>query len=270
MQHKIGLAIAPENALPSAFVVFRDKLEISIEKAANLGYDGVELALLDKSQVDTGLLKRLLCDHQLELPVISTGQIYGEGGLCLTDPAQSRRNLALSKFKSLMEVAAEFGAKINIGRIRGPLWNKNSIKSEDHFLACLEILSDYGRVLGVEIILEPVNRYEIDFVNTCADGVRIINRLGRENVKLMPDLFHMNIEEASIEGTLMKYIDYIGYIHIADSNRYAPGYGHLDFQSIFLTLIALQYRGFVTVEILPSPQPDTAAKDAIGFLRKYY
>lgn len=124
-------------------------------------------------------------------------------------------------------------------------------------------------MLEVKVILEPVNRYEIDFINSCAEGVRILNRLGRENVKLMPDIFHMNIEEPSMEGSLRKYLDYIAYIHFADSNRHAPGQGHLDFLSIINSLTALDYKGFATVEILPYPEQDIAAREAIQYLRKY-
>ncbi|NLA59093.1 MAG: sugar phosphate isomerase/epimerase [Firmicutes bacterium] len=270
MSQRIGLAIAPETALPSAFVVFRDRLEVSIEKAARLGYDGIELALLDRSQVDIERIKKLLNEYNLELPVVSTGQIYGQSALCFTDPDEGRRNQAIAQFKGLMEVAAEFGAMINIGRVRGPYFAYISREeAEDNFLRAMEELAQLGQKLGVDILLEPVNRYEIDFVNSCAQGAEILDRLGYDNVKLMPDLFHMNIEEPSIEGSLRKYIDYIGYIHFADSNRHAPGRGHLDFESIFTTLTALQYNGFITVEILPYPEPDIAAKEAVEFLRKY-
>ena len=159
---------------------------------------------------------------------------------------------------------------VNIGRVRGPYFPTISRpEAEDNFLRSLEKLSDLGRTLGVTLILEPVNRYEIDFINSCAEGVEILNRLGRENVKLMPDIFHMNIEDPSIEGSLCKYIDHIAYIHFADSNRHAPGRGHLDFLSIFNTLTALDYKGFATVEILPYPEPDIAAREAIQYLRKY-
>ena len=270
MSLKIGLAIAPETALPSAFVVFRDKLEISIAKAAQLGFDGIELALLNKSQVDIPRIKMLLAEYDLELPTISTGQIYGESGLCFTDPDESRRKKAILQFKGLMEVAAEFGAMVNIGRVRGSYFPTITREvAEDNFLRSMEKLSDFGREIGVRLLLEPVNRYELDFVNSCKEGVNLLNRLGRENVMLMPDIFHMNIEDPSIEGSFIKYIEKISYIHFADSNRYAPARGHLDFLSIINTLIALRYNGFVTVEILPYPGPDEAAREAIQYLRKY-
>ena len=173
MSQRIGLAIAPETALPSAFVVFRDRLEVSIEKAARLGYDGIELALLDRSQVDIEGIKKLLAEYNLELPVVSTGQIYGQSALCFTDPDEGRRSQAVAQFKGLMEVAAEFGAMINIGRVRGPYFDSISKEeAEDNFLRSMEELAELGKKLDVDILLEPVNRYEIDFVNSCAQGAR--------------------------------------------------------------------------------------------------
>lgn len=270
MAIKIGLAIAPENALPSAFVVFRDRLEVSIAKAAALGYDGIELALLEKSQVDVERLKALIQQFGLELPVVSTGQVFGEARLWFSHPDPVIRNRAVEQFKGLIEIAAEFGARINIGRVRGPIaGNPSQSAAEDNFLACLAILADYGKLLGVELILEPVNRYEIDYVNTCEEGARIIEKCGHDNVKLMPDVYHMNIEDPSIEGAFLKYFEKISYIHFADSNRYAPGKGHIDFQSVIGTLRALNYQGYVTIEILPYPDPDSAAREAIQYLRKY-
>jgi sugar phosphate isomerase/epimerase len=83
----------------------------------------------------------------------------------------------------------------------------------------------------------------------------------------MPDVFHMNIEDVSITGSLEKAGALVGYMHFADSNRWAPGQGHLDFPAILASLKRIGYEGYVTVEILPYPDPDTAAEQAITYLR---
>jgi sugar phosphate isomerase/epimerase len=77
----------------------------------------------------------------------------------------------------------------------------------------------YASKTNIKLILKPVNRYEINFINNLDEGVDLIKKLGIKGLGLMPDLFHMNIEDQSIEGNLKKYIDYIYYIHFADSNR---------------------------------------------------
>jgi sugar phosphate isomerase/epimerase len=265
---KIGIAVAPREALPSAFVVFREALETSLGKASALGFDGVELALLRPDQIDADRIEVLLDELGLEIPMISSGQVFAEGGLCFTSPDRKTRGRAVSRIKGLIDTAGRFRSMVNIGRVRGPLEPGQPRRvSEDRFLDALKEVAVYAEPKGVVIALEPVNRYEINFINRLEEAAEMIDRLGRPNVKIMPDVFHMNIEDASIGGSLMAFRDYIGYVHFADSNRFAPGMGHLNFPDIISVLKAIQYSGYVTAEILPYPDPDTAAARAAGYLR---
>jgi sugar phosphate isomerase/epimerase len=268
MKIKLGLAIASEKALPSAFVVFRDKLENSIRKVAQLGYDGVELALLDSNQVNLPEINSLLREYRLELPVISTGQVFADARLWLTHPDSAIRQRTVERLKSLIDLASEFGAMVNIGRVRGPLDLLDPKASEERFIEGIRKCGDYGRTRGVKIILEPVNRYEINFINSVAEGMELLKRIAHPQIFLMPDLFHMNIEDASIGGSLKAAKDAIAYVHFADSNRWSPGDGHLDFPGVISTLKEIGYQGFATLEILPYPDPDTAASRGIKYIRK--
>ena len=265
---KLGIAVAPKEALPSAFVVFRDSLDVSIKKAHALGYDGVELALLHPGQIDADRIEGLLTESGLEIPMISSGQVFAEGGLCFTSPEPGVRDTAVERIKSLVDQAARFRSMVNIGRVRGPLVEgRPKRESEQRFLDALEEVALYAEPRGVTIALEPVNRYEINFVNRVDEAVELIQKISPSNVKVMPDVFHMNIEDSSIEGSLAAHIDHIGYIHFADSNRHAPGSGHLNFPNIVALLRSLGYSGYVTAEILPFPTPDEAAARAAAYLR---
>lgn len=265
---KLGLAIASEKALPSAFVVFRDVLAKSIRKVAQMGYDGVELALLDSSQVNLPEMKALLKEYGLELPVISTGQVFADAKLWLTHADEAVRRKTIQRLKDLIDLAGEFGAMVNIGRVRGPLEPGEPRASEERFIEGIRECGEYGRGRGVKIILEPVNRYEINFINSVLEGVELLKKIGSSHVLLMPDVFHMNIEDASIDASLRAARDVIAYIHFADSNRWSPGDGHLDFPAIINTLKSIGYNGFATLEILPYPDADTAASRGIQYLRK--
>lgn len=265
---KIAVAVASENALPSAFVVLRG-LEESIPKAAKYGYDGIELALRDKDQVDVNKIKKLITNYGLEIPVVSTGQVFADLKLWFTSSDKSVRLKAVEVFKGLIEVATEFNAKVNIGRVRGFIADGETYETTvQRFSEVVSQISAYAEKYGVELILEPVNRYEINFINNLDEGTELIDKLHLEKLKLMPDLFHMNIEDKSIEGNLEKYINYISYIHFADSNRLAPGWGHLNFKSIIDTLNKVSYKGWISIEILPKPGPDESAIQAIRYLRK--
>ena len=134
------------------------------------------------------------------------------------------------------------------------------------FIEVARELTDYAQPKGVTLILEPVNRYELNFINSVEQGVALLQAVGAANLALMPDLFHMNIEDRSLAGELEQYREHIAYLHFADSNRLAPGQGHTDFPAIFAALRRMRYRGWISVEILPLPTADIAARQAIDYL----
>jgi len=262
---KLSIAIADTHALPSAFVVYRGFAN-SIPKAAALGYQGVELALKRANELPTNQLQRLLNDHELAVSCISTGQVYADGGLMLTHENGPKRELTISVLRELIDLAESFGQIVNIGRVRGLIGDRPRAEVEALFTEVARDLCDYATPKGVTLILEPVNRYETDFINSVEEGVQLMKKIDRPNMLLMPDVFHMNIEDKSIGGELARNIDFVKYIHLADSNRLAPGQGHLDFQKIFHHLFHAKYDGWVSVEILPVPDPDTAARQSAEFL----
>jgi len=265
---KLGLAIAPKEALPSAFVVFRDDLRISMQKAHAMGYDGVELALLDASQIDLKEIETLLREFHLEIPMISSGQVFAQGGLCFTHADKNIREQAITKIKGLIDLAVHFNAIVNIGRVRGPVAPGDTYaEAEKRFLDSLDNVAAYAEPKDVMVAVEPVNRYEINFINSVEEAYKIIRKLNRSNLKIQPDTFHMNIEDRCIEASLVSCIDKIVYIHVADSNRWAPGMGHLNFPKLINVLESVGYEGYLTAEILPYPSPDEAAQMASKYLK---
>jgi len=119
----------------------------------------------------------------------------------------------------------------------------------------------------VRFALEPMNRYETDLIHTAAEGMELIEQVGMDNFGLLLDTFHMNIEEADIGASIRACGDRIFHFHVADSNRWYPGAGHLDFGAILDDLDATGYRGFVSGEFMPVPDSDTAARNAAYFLK---
>lgn len=263
---KLSIAIADTKALASAFVVFRG-FEEFIPKAAQLGYDGVELALKRVDEISEAKLATLLSENNIEVSCISTGQVYADGGLRLTHPNKANRDEVISIFKEFIDLAETYGKMVNIGRVRGAIGDRNKGDVENLFIEVITELCEYADPKGVTLILEPVNRYECDFINTVEEGVVLLNKVPASNLKLLPDVFHMNIEEGKIGKSIIENIDYIKYLHFADSNRLAPGQGHTDFKEIFDSIQKSGYDGWVSLEILPRPNPEVAAKQAIDFLR---
>lgn len=265
---KLSIAIAESDALPSAFVVFRG-FEKYIPIAASLGYDGVELALKSASEINVKKLDKWLSNAGISVSCISTGQIFADTGLMFTDTDKNRRKNLVAIFKEMIDLASDYGQLVNIGRVRGNLDENGKGESLLRFKEMAHELCSYAYTKSVTILLEPVNRYELNFINSVVEGVELIKEINRPNMKLMPDVFHMNIEDVSIGEELAKHIASIRYIHMADSNRLAPGWGHTDFESIFRNIKISNYKGWLSVEILPKPDPFAAAKQAFDFLKPF-
>ena len=266
---KLAVAIAGDEALDSAFVVWRG-FERSIEKAAKLGYDGVELALKHGDEIRPERLRELLQKYGLEVSCISTGQVFADRGLYFTDTDPARRRELTHTFEGLIRLAAEFGGMVNLGRVRGRMEpGEDPERTKERFYQTLKPVAEYAAGCGVTLVIEPVNRYEINFINRVDEGAALLDEFRLEGVGLMPDVFHMNIEDDRIGDSLIRNRRYVKYIHLADSNRLAPGWGHLDFQEVFHALREIRYDGWAAVEILPKPEPDRAAEQAVEYLRQY-
>jgi sugar phosphate isomerase/epimerase len=264
---KLSIVLSTQAAQFQA-VAFKGDLEANVAKIAAWGYDGVELAIRDPSLVDGDALLRAVSAHGLEVPAIGTGQAWGEEGLSFTDPDAAVRAAAIERTLAHIPFAAQTGAVIIIGLLRGIVKpGADHAQAMEWLVAALQQCCAEARPHGVRLVLEPICRYETTLINTLSQGLDLLERVGAENMGLLPDTFHMNIEEASIEESLRACGDRIFHFHVADSNRWHPGAGHLDFPSILDALQATGYQGYVSGEFLPLPDADSAAARSIAHLR---
>jgi sugar phosphate isomerase/epimerase len=250
-------------------LAFKGSLEANIAKVAGWGYDGVELAIRDPSQVDADELVSVVSSHGLVVPAIGTGQAWGEEGLSFTSEDPAVRTAAIERVRSHVPLAARFRALIIIGLLRG-ITPKGQSREQSmaYLIEALQVCCSAAAEEDIRLALEPLNRYETDLIHTVAQGLDLIERVGADNMGLLLDTFHMNIEEPSIEASIRACGESLFHFHVADSNRCHPGAGHLDFSSILATLTATGYQGFVSGEFLPLPDADTSAQRGIAHLRK--
>jgi sugar phosphate isomerase/epimerase len=267
---KLSIVLSTHTAQFEA-VAFKGDFETNVAKIAAMGYDGVELAIRDPNLVDADELLRVVSAHGLKVPAIGTGQAWGEEGLSFTDPDPAVRVAAVERIQSHIPFAAQTGAVIIIGLLRGIV--KPGVSHDqamdwlvDALRQCCAATQD--RPHGVRVALEPICRYETTLINNVAQGLELVERVGADNMGLLLDTFHMNIEEPSIEESIRACGDRIFHFHVADSNRWYPGAGHLDFKSILDTLSATAYQGFVSGEFMPIPDANTAAKRSIAYLHQ--
>ena len=267
MSRKLSIVLSVQ---PTGFdaVAFEGAYDANVERIAALGYDGVELAVRDPGAVDTEALLGPVGRHALEVPAVGTGQAWGDEGLSFTDPSPRVRLAAIERINAHIPFAARTGAAIIIGLIRGvPGPDAEPDRAMAWLVEALESCCAAAAAHGVRLALEPINRYETPLVNTVDQGLELIDRVGAGNLGLLLDTFHMNIEEPSIEASIRRAGDRIFHFHAADSNRWHPGAGHLDFHGALNALNEAGYGGFVSFEMLPEPDAETAAREAMAHLK---
>jgi len=265
---KLSIVLSTQAAQFEA-VAYKGDLEANLAKIACWGYDGVELAIRDPDMVDVDKLIKSLAKERLSVPAIGTGQAWGEERLSFTSDDSAVRRAAVERIKRHIFLAERLKANVIIGLIRGitPKGQSHS-QSIQYLIQSLRECLDFAVSKGVRLALEPINRYETDLVNTTNEALDLIEQVGSEDLGMLLDTFHMNIEEPVIEDSIQACGKRIFHFHVADSNRKYPGGGHLDFKSILTILYSTGYRSWVSGEFIPDPDPDTAALRSINYLKQ--
>lgn len=263
----VTISLVPE-ARGGPFV-FWDGLADGCAKAASFGFDAVEVFPPSADDLDAHTLKHLLEQHRLKLAAVGTGAGWVVHKLRLTDPDATVRGRARHFISAIVDLAGKLGAPAIIGSMQGRVENGvTRAQSLAWMTEALEQLAPRAHIYGVPLLLEPLNRYETNLFNTVDDTVSYLGSLRTRNVKLLCDCFHMNIEEVSIAGSLRQAASWVGHVHLADSNRRAAGLGHTPFQEMGQALRDIRYEGYLSAEVLPLPDADTAARQTISAVQQ--
>jgi sugar phosphate isomerase/epimerase len=233
----------------------REPLASIARRVADVGLDGVELA--GDLSLDPRQTRRLLADHGLTVLSITPENV----DICHPDP--SVRRPAVDYYLRLVDWAAELGAPLischgAVGRVRAV---KTYAEERRLYLEAVGQIAARAREAGLRVALELLNRYEAHLLNTVAAGLRFLAELGADNVGLLVDAYHANIEEPDLPLAIWLAGDRLFLFHVADSNRQAVGRGHTDFVAVTRALRAIGYQGDIIFECVPpGPDPFTADK----------
>lgn len=265
-----GIAMSPRmtNFGP---VLFMGRLYEGLKAAGQAGFKFVELSLRSVSDVNPDELAQKLDEYGMSISAVATGQACLFDDLCLGAFDDARRRKAIAHFKEIAKFAKQIhsGAVI-IGGIRGrldgskDLFEENTRKGIDAIRECAE----WTDSIGIPLLIEPINRYETNWIFTASDGCKLLEEIGIDSVKLLLDTFHMNIEEASIKEAIIETGNHVGYVHFADNTRHAPGQGNTDFKTILSALEHINYSGPIVAEVLPLPDDQTALLKTKEFWQK--
>ena len=264
----ITVCLVPE-ASGGPFVYHGD-VPTACRDASAQGFDAIEIFAPSGRHVNRAHLQELLGRHRLQLAAVGTGAGMLLHNHSLSDPNTGNRQRACAYVREIIDFGADFGAPAIVGSMQGQTHGERSRESALEDLAdSIRELAGHAAGRGTELLMEPLNRYETDLVKTLSDGVQLIEVVGAENVKLLADLFHMNIEETDPTQAILDCPGKIGHVHFVDSNRRAAGFGHMDYGPIAHALSATGYNGFASAEAFPLPDAKAAAEMTIKAYRRY-
>lgn len=244
-------------------------LEDALARAAALGYDAVEIMPRDVDDPDPEALRAAAERRGLKVLGVATGFIALEHGLTFTHPDPGARRQAVEMARRCLEAARRAGAAfVSVGLVRGKLYpGVLPGDAQAHLAACVRECGLRAGEIGLTLTVEPGNRYETGFIHTVEEAAALLEAANVPSVLLQLDTFHMNIEEASIAGAVRRAGPRLAHVHLADSNRRAPGWGHLDFGPVVNALREVGYAGAIGLEIQFTPDFEAAAGQGIRFVR---
>lgn len=258
---------AAEEVSASAPILLRGDFYRCLDDARGIGYRYMEIHLRHAGQVEGNLLKSYCDERGLQISTIGTGMGYTIDRLSLTDGDSYVRKLAVERLMEHIDLAEIFGCGVIVGSMKGfiPV-EENYCLHEGYCLEGMKRLADYGGSKGVPLYLEAINRYELNYLNTIDDTLDFLKKINSPVVKILVDTFHMNIEEPDIAQSIINCGQFLGHVHLADSNRHYPGAGHIDFKAVIEALKIIGYEGYLAFECLAFPEPLVAAKNALAYL----
>jgi sugar phosphate isomerase/epimerase len=241
-----------------------------LDNLAAAGYEGIEFWGSNLwERVDE--IKKATANHAVKPASICAG-FRG----CPLDSDKKERDLASADMHRLLEVAGELGM---VGLIMVPVFGGPRIPDLSPLASAVQLEKDLMVKLCEEwgktaqkantfLLIEPLNRYETHLIRSLADGVEICERVGNPNVKIMADFFHMSIEEVNIADSIRKAGSHIAHVHLADSTRQLPGYGHTDFKAGFAALREIGFDKFMALECgNPDPDKQEGLKRSVDYMR---
>ncbi len=261
----------PEVPVRVPVALLAGDLEGNFAKVSRMGYDGVELITTEPAGLDRIFLKKILAQNRLRVSAIASGGMAFAAKLTLINSDWSVALLARQRLNEMIDLASDLGSPVvTLGSFRGRIVEDKS-RSLQVFADILRDAGDRALKGGVRIALEPLNHYETDLLQTAGQALDFLQKVNHPAIGVLLDTYHVNIEEASWTDPYRRVLDAqkLFYVHLGDNNRLPPGKGLIDFPAILRTLQEGDYNGWLSAELLPLPDSETAVLDTVNIMRKW-
>jgi D-psicose/D-tagatose/L-ribulose 3-epimerase len=257
-----------------------------IDKVRDFGFDYIEICVEDPATIDTKAIRTRL--DQAGINALICGA-FGPDRDISSDDANVRAG-ALQYIKTCIDIASELGSPL----VSGPMYSatgKTRLLSTaekkqqwDWAIENMRLAAEYAADRGIKLAVEPLNRFETDFINTVEQGLELFSKIGKDNVGFLIDTFHMNLEEKDIPDAIRRAGKKVFNFHSCENDRGTPGTGHIPWQEVSIALRDIGYDGPVVIESFTTEikeiaravsqwRPLASSQDSIGaeglqFLKK--
>jgi D-psicose/D-tagatose/L-ribulose 3-epimerase len=257
-----------------------------IDKVKNIGFDYLEICIEDPETIDVASIQNQL--KEADLQALVCGAFGPNRDISSDDPAI--RQQGVDYIKTCIDIAAELGSPLVSGPMYSATGKTRLLSPEDRKeqwdLAAenMRIVADYAAEKGIKLAVEPLNRFETDFLNTVQQGLDFFTLVDRENVGFLLDTFHMNLEEKNISEAIKLAGNKIFNFHSCENDRGTPGTGHIPWNEVFQALKEISYDGPVVIESFTTeikeiaravsqwrplaPSQDSLGEEGLQFLKK--
>jgi len=259
-----------------------EQLEL-LPRLKEAGLDGIEIALFDPYSFHAAPIRRVLERNELACTVCS----IIPRGASLIAADQEQRCKARSHVEACLSATAELGSRVLAGPLYSPVGyfsgQRRTVVEWRWAVESWQELRPAVAKSGVEVALEPLNRFETYFLNTAANAAALCDEIGDPSIGILIDTFHANIEEKSIGSALRQAGGHLRHIHACENDRGIPGTGHVNWPEFFSTIRAIGYDGWLTIESFGfslgqvavaasiwrdlAPAPEAIAFEGVKFLR---
>lgn len=252
------------------------------------GFDSVEIALEDASHIDAKVVRKALDDNGLVC-----------GSICAAMGADrdfrgsaSDQEGARKYLQGIIDVMPDLGCSFLIGPLYSAVGRADFETPDDYkkqwdlVVNHLKALADYAQKANVTLCLEPLNRFETDFLNTCDQALQLVNDINHPSVGVHLDTFHMNIEEKNQAKAIVKAGNKLKHFHACGTDRGTPGNDSLNWPEIFKALKQINYDNNIVIESFTpdvkiiakaasiwrnmEPSQQSIAEEGVRFLKKQY
>lgn len=249
------------------------------------GFDGIEVPILDPASFEASAIGRELDRIGLGCTAIT----IMPGGMSLASSDAAVRQRARDHVAACISAARDVGSRMLSGPMYTPvgyLTGRRRTPSEWKWTVdSWQQLSGAVQAAGIDIGIEPLNRFETYFLNTASDAAQLCREIDNPSIGILFDTFHANIEEKSVGAALRQAAPYLKHLHTCENDRGVPGSGHVAWAEFFSAVAEIGYDRWLTIESFGfalgalsaaaaiwrdlAPTPESIAFDGVKFLRAH-